>query len=150
MRSYLANRDLAIGDARLAADDCRSFQSCLSTASSIGDARLIVADKSTIIIVPACKCIYLRLQRQKMSKIDPLTHKVGVYGSILLIFCLYNRKQMPQLARLGPRLPRLPRHDYLIIAIGNIRPIFRGNRHLIVDEASRLARILCCGCVLTK
>ena len=38
MRSDLANRDLAIGDARLAADDCRSFQSCLSTASSIGDA----------------------------------------------------------------------------------------------------------------
>ena len=30
-----------------------------------------------------------------MSKIDPVTHTVGVYGSILLIFCLYNRKYMP-------------------------------------------------------
>ena len=42
------------------------------------------------------------------------------------------------------------KHDNLMIAIVNIRPILRGNRPLIVPEWSRLARILCCVCILTK
>ena len=54
MRSGIGNRDRSIVDCRLAADDCRSFQSYLSTASPIGDARLIDVDFFAIIIVPAC------------------------------------------------------------------------------------------------
>ena len=40
--------------------------------------------------------------------------------------------------------------DYYMIAIVGICLIFRGNRQLIVYDASRLAQFLWCVCIVTK
>ena len=49
MWMLMANRDLSIGDARLAADDCRLHKSSIFTWSFVDDARLIRDDYLTII-----------------------------------------------------------------------------------------------------